>query len=447
MATVSSRCNNSCVVCAALGKLSAKDADALPKDAVLACSSEMHPRFMDMLQKMPGKSVVLESNARMFAYSSYAESAGPYLKEVRVLLFGQNEKEHDANTRTKGSYAQAMAGIRNLGKYRIPFAVTTVFSPAETPVAGVLQEIVLELTHACNLDCKACFNKSGKSEQMLDSDLAKAIIDSCKGLLRTVRFSGGEPLLRKDLFGLMEYAKEKGFAVWLNTNATLVTRENARKIAGLCENVLIPFNGWDRMSDSQWSGKDEFEGKLKGVRFLSDASVPVLRAGTVATRENVRNLGKIRSLTKNLSSWELYRPIPVTRQEELDASLLAERIAEISLEMGSVVPVANSIPFCMHDMDAMNALCLGAASDDGHARMVVDPAGFVKPSYFINENLGSPLDLLACWNHDFMKKMRELRFLPEVCKSCNYKDKCRGGSRYAAWRCNGSYSAKDPLMP
>jgi len=66
--------------------------------------------------------------------------------------------------------------------------------------------------------------------------------------------------------------------------------------------------------------------------------------------------------------------------------------------------------------------------------------------YYIDKNIGNPLDIKGCWEHPFMEKMRNLKFVPRKCKDCKYLIKCRGGSRFSAKIAHGSYSAKDPLM-
>ncbi len=97
-------------------------------------------------------------------------------------------------------------------------------------------------------------------------------------------------------------------------------------------------------------------------------------------------------------------------------------------------------------MNLLNSFSLGAIYDDGHSRFVIDPRGFAKPHYFIDENIGDPLDPLACWHHPFMEKMRNLEFLPFECENCIYKLKCRGGSRFSAKMAFGEFDKPDPLM-
>jgi len=63
----------------------------------------------------------------------------------------------------------------------------------------------------------------------------------------------------------------------------------------------------------------------------------------------------------------------------------------------------------------------------------------------MNENIGQPLDILGAWHHPFVKKMRDLKYLPEQCQECPFVFKCRGGSRQAAKMVFGDYWDLDPL--
>ena len=106
----------------------------------------------------------------------------------------------------------------------------------------------------------------------------------------------------------------------------------------------------------------------------------------------------------------------------------------------------NAVPFCSYNPIKVSQVAIGADAVDGHERFAVDPRGFAKPIYYMDENIGNPTDILSCWNHSFMKKMRGLEFVPRECRSCIFLEKCRGGCRFSAHAVSGSYKAPDPLM-
>jgi len=171
---------------------------------------------------------------------------------------------------------------------------------------------------------------------------------------------------------------------------------------------------------------------------------------SVDTNENLdKILSPIEEL--NLDDWELYRPIPTQENkfpiDQKDLRILVNKLIRFQKLTGRIFNIVNAVPFCADDSKRVNQVSTGALSVDGHIRYAVDPRGFAKPDYYIDKNIGDPLDIKGCWNHPFMKKMRNLGFAPRECRNCDCLEKCRGGSRFAAKIAYGNFAAPDPLMP
>ena len=93
--------------------------------------------------------------------------------------------------------------------------------------------VVWNITRACNLKCVHCYNDSGagKSFNDITTEKAKAVLDDLAGFgVPSVLFSGGEPLMRSDLFDLIQYAGQLGLCTVISTNGTLITADAAKKI-------------------------------------------------------------------------------------------------------------------------------------------------------------------------------------------------------------------------
>src|SRR5687767_11671695 len=96
--------------------------------------------------------------------------------------------------------------------------------------------VVWNLTRTCNLKCVHCYTDSAavKYPDELSTDECKAVLkDLAEFKVPAVLFSGGEPLVRRDLFELAEYARDLGLHVVLSTNGTLIDRNTARKFVEL----------------------------------------------------------------------------------------------------------------------------------------------------------------------------------------------------------------------
>ncbi len=289
-------------------------------------------------------------------------------------------------------------------------------------ISDIPSEVVIEVTSSCNLDCKFCFNSFPKN-QVPDrpKDEIFSIIDKVKSFgVPFIRFTGGEPLLREDIFEILAYAKKQGLKVRLNTNSTLLNKQNIQELEKYVDYILLSYNGL---------------GSISKISLAANSKIPTVMVGTVATNEAIKNLEKIKSkLPKNVG-WEVYRPIT---KDTINPKTLVKKLLKIN------IPVANSFPFCAYDKKQSSLVSLGAKYDDGHSRIVLDPRGYYKPSYFLDINLGT--DLKKAWNSKFMKDIRSLKFVPDYCKSCEYLQKCKGGSRYLAKEFYGTYSSIDPLF-
>ncbi|OGF25567.1 hypothetical protein A2331_01740 [Candidatus Falkowbacteria bacterium RIFOXYB2_FULL_34_18] len=317
------------------------------------------------------------------------------------------------------------------------------------------KEIMIEIETRCNLDCDFCFNQNnfahnGRNiENKLTNEYVKKIINAAVDFdVMALRFTGGEPLMREDIWDLAEYARKKDVKLCLNTNGLLIKDiKTAERIVKYFENVLIPLQYIDFSERSLLAQK-----KLKVINLLRKAGIKILRVGTVATENLINNFDDFYKLIKKLpiNEWELYRVMPSVESDNPFSGEMLKKLVEKLLKVKKESPIncyiANAIPFCAYDPKKIQEVSRGAKAVDGHSRFVIDPRGFAKPMYYINENIGNPLDLDACWNHDFMKKMRSLGFVPHGCRGCMFLEKCKGGCRFSAKIIKGNYGAADPLM-
>jgi len=330
------------------------------------------------------------------------------------------------------------------------------------PIEDLPREIMIELEPKCNFNCIFCFNKNSfavngrdKINGFSKSYVKKIIKAMALSKIKIIRFTGGEPMLRKDIWELMDYAKSNGLKIRLNTNGSLISDKNiVKRLNKYISSILLPIESYDNEKESFLTGyKDSLKKKIKAIHLLKNHGKMIIRVGTVATKETIRNLEKIFNLVineLNLDDWELYRPIPTKKNKfpinKNDLRILVNKLIKFQKLTGRVFNIVNAVPFCAYNIEKVNMVSNGALSVDGHIRYVIDPRGFAKPDYYIDKNIGDPLDIKGCWNHPFMKKMRNLKYVPKVCNGCKYIEKCRGGSRFAAKTTFNSFKAKDPLV-
>jgi len=130
--------------------------------------------------------------------------------------------------------------------------------------------VVWNCTRQCNLNCIHCYANADnrKSPQEMDTAAGRAFIRNLADFgVPVILFSGGEPLLRRDLFSLANLAREMGIRIALSTNGTLITSEIARQIkeVGFAE-VGISLDGIGANNDRFRSRSGAFEAALAGIR-------------------------------------------------------------------------------------------------------------------------------------------------------------------------------------
>lgn len=138
------------------------------------------------------------------------------------------------------------------------------FSSDATPI------VVWNMTNRCNLSCRHCYiNAQDKEYQGELSTLeAKSFIDDLASMhVPVLLFSGGEPLVRQDLFELGAYALTKKVRPVISTNGTLITPEIAKRIQQTgFQYVGVSLDGDERVHDEFRGKKGAFEEALTGIR-------------------------------------------------------------------------------------------------------------------------------------------------------------------------------------
>jgi len=153
--------------------------------------------------------------------------------------------------------------------------------------------VVWNITRRCNLQCVHCYNDSGPDKTCNDISTAqaKAVIDDLAAFgVPSILFSGGEPLLRPDLFELIEHAVAKGLRAVISTNGTLIAADKAREIKRLgVSYVGISLDGIGPINDEFRGVSGAFERAVQGIRNCQNAGVRIGLRLTL-TKRNVQDI-------------------------------------------------------------------------------------------------------------------------------------------------------------
>ena len=198
----------------------------------------------------------------------------------------------------------------------------------ETPK---LRYMFWETTTQCNLSCKHCGNGCGKGtpdDSLTTEDMISFLNQFGKDFSPDeVMFciTGGEPLLRHDLFEVMAHAADLDFLWGMTTNGILLTDVNIQKMINTnCKTVSVSLDG---LSDSHNAlrGHSCFEQVVNAIkRLVATKSFSEVQVTTVIHKQNIHELSEMYSFVESLgvNSWRMTNIEPIGRANQMENSFL-----------------------------------------------------------------------------------------------------------------------------
>ena len=184
----------------------------------------------------------------------------------------------------------------------------------------IKKSLLWDITRRCNLNCIHCYN-SGNIASMQELEVGsnyKTIINrAVKVGINHIHLLGGEPLLARGIFELLQYAKLCGVLVSINTNGTLLTEDLINQLIAMqvCQ-LTISLDGANSITNDEVRGVGNFEKVIDNIKRTTSsieqsASSMIVQVATVITRKNLLTIHKLPSLlneigVKHLDVLKLY---------------------------------------------------------------------------------------------------------------------------------------------
>jgi len=210
-------------------------------------------------------------------------------------------------------------------------------------------------TFRCNLQCPHCYLDAGEREKRAELTTAegKLLIDQISEISKPLLiFSGGEPLLRKDIFELAQYATEKGLKAAMGTNGTLITDTVADRLMS-CGVKAVAIS----IDSSLPERHDEFRGvkgswrrAMNGIEACTRRGIDV-QVNTTVTQQNYEEIDKILALAEKLGarSFHLFFLVPTGRGvniEDISADMYEHMIEGVLDKVTTTSPSMKIRPVC-----------------------------------------------------------------------------------------------------
>jgi heme b synthase len=336
-----------------------------------------------------------------------------------------------------------------------------------------LRLVAWEITRNCNLSCVHC--RASATMGPYEGELNTA---TCLNLLDQIHvvgdpiiiLTGGEPLLRPDIFEIARYGTEKGLRMVMAPNGTLITEDKARQMADAgIKRISISLDGATRNIHDRFRGVEgAFDGALQGIAMAKKAGVE-FQINTTITKSNLDQIPAIQKLAVDLGAvaHHIFLLVPTGRGKyivdtEIDAQEYEETLnwfydqrdkAPLQLKATCAPHYyrilrqrakkdGQKVTFQTHGLDAVSRGCLG-----GVGFCFISHTGIVQPCGFLNVACGDVTrkPFQEIWNQsDVFLRLRDYDCLTGKCGDCEYKKAC-GGCRARAFEATGDYMAEEPL--
>ena len=322
-------------------------------------------------------------------------------------------------------------------------------SPAAKEKAEFIPLVISwNVTRKCNLKCSHCYINATKEELRgeLTTEEAKRLMDQISDVSRPLLIlSGGEPLLREDIYDLIRYGASKGFRMGLGSNGSLIDEAVAKKLkdAGV-KTVSISIDSSIPEKHDEFRGvKGSWQKAINAITALKQNGV-LVQVNTTVTQQNHGEIDEIMSLAEELGveNFHLFFLVPTGRGTKIaDLSpalyegMIKSTFAKTAKHRLNVRPsCAPQFMRIAKDMGLdMRQWIRGCIAGLYYCR--VYPNGDITPCPYLPVKLGNIREktFSEIWfKSEVFTNLRNFNKLKGKCGDCDYRSLC-GGCRARAY--------------
>lgn len=333
--------------------------------------------------------------------------------------------------------------------------------------------IAWEVTSRCNLKCIHCRSSASPiAKQEFSTQSAFKLIDNIASFCSPVFvLSGGEPLLRKDVFEIASYGTKKGFRVCLATNGILINDEICRRIkeAGIHLVSLSLDGSRPEIHDDFRNQKGAFELILRGIEKLKEHSIEFL-INSSFTQRNQHDIPATFRFAKALGAkaWYMFMIVPTGRGKEVLQELITkedyENILHWHYELEREEKQVFVRPTCAPhyyrvfrqrskaENLPLERRSLSFSTGGGKGCIAAQTIAFINykgevmPCSYFPKSAGNIREkpLKDIWNSPLFVELRNYKSYRGKCGICEYLKIC-GGCRARAYAVTGDYLDEEPF--
>jgi len=291
--------------------------------------------------------------------------------------------------------------------------------------------VQLDLTYRCNERCVHCYLDHNDRGEMTTAEIKHLLDEMAEAGVFILTLSGGEILLRKDFFEVLEYARRTlTFCVKLKTNAIMIHEREAARIRDLgVESVQISiYSHRPEVHDAITLVRGSLKRSLDAISFLKDQGLRVVMANVLMI-QNMQDYLGVRALAEELGVECTLDPT-ITPMMDGDRSVLDLGVGQDTLRQvfRDTSLVANVEEFCAIPTNPDDSALENLPCSAGHTSCYVSPYGDVYPCVQFPLPTGNVRKrrFVDIWRHsDEMNDVRSIRIKHlTTCPSCSHVGSC-----------------------
>ena len=309
---------------------------------------------------------------------------------------------------------------------------------------GRVSWAVIEVTEACNFNCKWCYAGSGYNRKYfkhMEKDKLKKLLEILsESDVKQVTYSGGEPTVYPYLDYAIKEARNLDLIVHINTNGYLLTETLARewRKMGVTQVQINIDSKHPEKHDKIRGRKGSFDRALKAIRNARNSGITCV-SQTVLTRENEKEVLDIIKIARNagverVRIWDMMLSGHAREKENLlpkEYLNTLKTVSDFALKTGAVSIEAGEPLFPLNyetGLKVVDSFCVCLAGLLANFSVKGDEyfcCMYRKPLYNIFRDLNG--EKFEDFHMKALKKFSYSISLPEKCKTCEFFEKCRGG--------------------
>ena len=320
--------------------------------------------------------------------------------------------------------------------------------------------LLAELTYRCPLQCPYCSNPveiAKYNDELSTEDWIRVLREGRKMGATQLGFSGGEPLLRRDLEELIGEARELGYYTNLITSGVGMNekRISAFKQAGL-DHIQVSFQASNEELNDYLGASKTFQHKLEMAKLVKQYEYPMV-LNIVIHRQNIEQIREILEMTieleadyVELASTQYYGWSRINLDNLLPTREQLEQAEKVVVEYQAKMQDKMKIIYVIPDyFETRPKPCMNGW---GSIFLTIAPDGTALPCHAAAQlpGLDAPnvkdQSIEWIWNESSaFNKFRGLEWMQEPCRSCPEKEKDKGGCRCQAYMLTGDARNADPV--